>query len=469
MMLVWPLVFLMSFVQPPVEDSFSELVETVQHYLLAEDAAALSRMEARVRELSGGDVDKVVAALGRARLWVEVPVRAGQYSFPSSLGRSITVAYELPPDYTPQVAYPLVVWLPGGGGSGGGEGGASGGPAAGADGAARELGLHRLDPQPVILRPAALPGGAFHLRRAAEAADFGLFVRDASRRFHIDADRVYLVGRGEGADAAWQLALAHADRIAGLCVTGGFLEVPYARQVYPFLLDNLAGVAIFDGWVLDPAAVAAATPSAAEPPPEGPWERDLIAAAHNRAVAELARWGDRPWLAEEFADGAAQSAALAGRAFEAVFSRRRPAPAKHTGHWFRYPAHGRIGWLRLARPREPVWEAAQLSILPSAGVDSDRQIAEVIQSRLGYLGGSIEGQRISVEARNCESVEVRLVDGLVALDQPIELICNGKLRFQGRLEPRIETVLRCAREDWDLRRPILAILTFRMDGVARQE
>jgi len=41
-------------------------------------------------------------------------------------------------------------------------------------------------------------------------------LRDATRRFHIDNDRVYLTGHGMGGDAAWDLAVAHPDVWAGV-------------------------------------------------------------------------------------------------------------------------------------------------------------------------------------------------------------------------------------------------------------
>jgi pimeloyl-ACP methyl ester carboxylesterase len=41
-------------------------------------------------------------------------------------------------------------------------------------------------------------------------------LRDACRRFSIDADRVYLTGHGVGGDAAWDIAIAHPDLWAGV-------------------------------------------------------------------------------------------------------------------------------------------------------------------------------------------------------------------------------------------------------------
>ena len=41
-------------------------------------------------------------------------------------------------------------------------------------------------------------------------------LRDATRRFNIDSNRVYLSGHGIGGDATWDLGLAHPDLWAGV-------------------------------------------------------------------------------------------------------------------------------------------------------------------------------------------------------------------------------------------------------------
>ncbi len=46
-------------------------------------------------------------------------------------------------------------------------------------------------------------------------------VRDASLRFSIDRDRVFLSGHYEGAEAAWDIGLGHADQFAGLIPIAG--------------------------------------------------------------------------------------------------------------------------------------------------------------------------------------------------------------------------------------------------------
>ncbi len=55
-----------------------------------------------------------------------------------------------------------------------------------------------------------------HTYGAAEHAAVLASLREASRRFAIDTDRVFLSGHSMGADAAWDIALAHPDLWAGL-------------------------------------------------------------------------------------------------------------------------------------------------------------------------------------------------------------------------------------------------------------
>jgi predicted esterase len=56
---------------------------------------------------------------------------------------------------------------------------------------------------------------------AAEHAAVELALRDARRRFAIDADRVFLGGQLLGAFMAWDFALAHPDLFAGAVVVSG--------------------------------------------------------------------------------------------------------------------------------------------------------------------------------------------------------------------------------------------------------
>ena len=57
-------------------------------------------------------------------------------------------------------------------------------------------------------------------------------LRDAMRRFNIDSDRIFVAGHFMGADAAWDLALAHPDMWAGAIIIGGIAK-KYVIQYWP--------------------------------------------------------------------------------------------------------------------------------------------------------------------------------------------------------------------------------------------
>ena len=56
-------------------------------------------------------------------------------------------------------------------------------------------------------------------------------LRDARRRFSVDADRVFLSGHGMGADAAFDLGMSHPDEFAGVIPIGGNC-LHYPKAVY---------------------------------------------------------------------------------------------------------------------------------------------------------------------------------------------------------------------------------------------
>ncbi|MBU0719596.1 MAG: hypothetical protein KJ749_15235, partial [Planctomycetes bacterium] len=87
----------------------------------------------------------------------------------------------------------------------------------------------------VLLCPEHAFGGTFH-NPTARGASFRQLMYGLQRHIHVDADRVYLLGRNQAGDAAWITAIMHADLLAGAIMASSYPPVPYARQVYPLLL-----------------------------------------------------------------------------------------------------------------------------------------------------------------------------------------------------------------------------------------
>ena len=82
-------------------------------------------------------------------------------------------------------------------------------------------------------------------------------MRDAMRRAAIDSDRVFLVGHGEGATAAWDMALAHPDLFAGMISISGnpSKTVPHyepnSRYVPLYMVMGELDASRADGSIID--------------------------------------------------------------------------------------------------------------------------------------------------------------------------------------------------------------------------
>jgi hypothetical protein len=112
--------------------------------------------------------------------------------------------------------------------------------------------------------------------------------------------------------------------------------------------------------------------------------------------------------------------------------------------------------LRQARFGGEVWTAEQLSIRASSSGDASDFTSGVLRDHLAFVGGRVEGQEIGIEARRCREIEVRIAPETVDLDKPVTIRCNGKRRHHGLISRSIETLLTCAREDWEFQRPVAA-------------
>jgi phospholipase/carboxylesterase len=145
----------------------------------------------------------------------------------------------LPSDYQPKYAYPLVVLFHADGGD--------------EDTAARLM--------PMLSRRnyiAACPRGTVALGCGlngrpgfawgddVRADDYLLAaVAHARREFHVHTERVYLIGVGEGATAAYRVGLAMADVVAGVVAINGRMPKPSGRPL--FTLQAMRGLRVFIG------------------------------------------------------------------------------------------------------------------------------------------------------------------------------------------------------------------------------
>jgi phospholipase/carboxylesterase len=146
----------------------------------------------------------------------------------------------VPENYEPNYAYPLIVWLH--------ETGASERDIARVlprISLRNYLGLSLRGTAGCRRRIPAVPGasagyGWSRSLRAGELLQDELQcrVRGLRREFHVNAERVFLAGAGDGGTAAWELFLARPEWFAGLAVLGGSLT---RRRILPRRYHDLHG------------------------------------------------------------------------------------------------------------------------------------------------------------------------------------------------------------------------------------
>ncbi len=407
------------------------LCSQVEAFFRAEDSKTRDGLGSAIAAAAQGDIRAVARCVENAALWTEPPGTRGAFTLPSQAYGAVEVAYSLPAAYDPGQRYPTVLCMP--------DAGISAEKTLAH--AAALLGGHAAEF--VLVCPNRRIGGSFHQPRAS-AGDLRRLVRALRKRIHTDTDRAYLLGIGMGAEVVWLGAIAHADLFAGAVVLSGYPRVPYPEQAYPMLLGNLRHVPVLTVWSSadDPRATS---------------QQELVA-AHNRGIVEFAQKASLPITGIELAFDAAHE--LPATALSAVLDRGRPKLMPAVSHWFRYPSQGQANWLRQAKYAGEVWEADQLSILASATTDRDSFVQDVFKANLAYLGGSIDGQTITIETRRCARAELLFGEGMIDFSTPVTIICNGRKRHGGLIRPSIKTLLDSAYDQWEFQRLVWARRSF---------
>jgi len=194
----------------------------LRRYLNSAEATERTALRRQLEDEEAFDA-QTVAAIAAAMLPPVIPPAAtaeGLYEItvpiPSSTdsdGRTIRCLVQLPPEYDALRRYPTIVslhaawttplnqieWWAG-----------TTGPEGTRLGQASRHGA-------IVIAPAwAEENQLAYNYSAIEHAAVLASLREASRRFAIDSDRVFLSGHSMGGDAAWDIALAHPDLWAGL-------------------------------------------------------------------------------------------------------------------------------------------------------------------------------------------------------------------------------------------------------------
>lgn len=415
------------------------LAALVDRYFRADDTKERTKLASSIEAVAGSSIEAIAAAVRWVELWEPMPA-GDDITVRTPSGKLIKAKYRGFIDPDPAPRHGLVICMPNKD-----------------EEADTNLTINRaivvLGPNfchlcglASLSRPIA---GSFHQHPAA-ADDLRRIIRELRRRIHLDTDRLYLFGSGEGGEAAWIASLFQPDLFAGVIVVAAHPKLPFPQQVYPLLLPNLKDVHLA---VIGPATVR---PNAAPLP---------VIDAHLDAIVQLAGQTSLPirrvTVGFDYGEyGILPRWEMSQNELAGVREISRTKPGRTVSHWFRYPAQGDVGWLRAVKIYGNVWTEDQLSIAVGSTTDRDIFITDVIKEKLFYLGGRVEGQTIHIETKRVAEIELRLFDGMVDFAKPITILINGRKRHEGLIKPNIATLLESAHEEWEFQRLVFAKLPF---------
>ena len=316
--------------------------------------------------------------------------------------RSVTVrgversyALYVPETYQPEQAYPLILCLHGAGFTG-------------------EASLDRWIPrlgERYLLACPSVAMGAWWTRYGEELTLQVL--RDVQAQYHVDPDRIFLTGMSNGGIGTWIIGMHHADQFAGIApMASGIDDV-----LFPFV-ENLVHTPVYVIHGAEDQVMPVRL------------SRDIVKEMERRGIPHYYR--EHHWT-HPHAGG--------------HFFPKQELPDLIS--WF-------DGQTRTRLPQEVslVRDATHLTPFYWVRIDMTEQIAafteNLIDSRDEFITGAIYAKlhaeittsnRIVVNTNRIRRYTLFLNQDLVDFSKPIIVETNGKVSFEGDVEPSIKTLL----------------------------
>jgi poly(3-hydroxybutyrate) depolymerase len=432
-----------------------EAVGLCRNYLAAERASQRQRILKQLADYAG-PVEPVIERL-TARTYK--PVKEGMLSaehFSADDLRSKhpddLLYFRLPPNYQPDTASGLIVFMHGGGATTSPRVAGAALSLPGQSPASSASGDLFAATGMITVGPSS-PNKPSYRRWCLEEADDYITdtILECKARFHIDPDRVFLVGHSMGGFGAYHMALRMPDRFAAIAVHSGSWNYGYwpAARGTPLCIVN--GV------------------------------HDARPGIRNHATdVEYGRLTDklltRDGIEHVFFEHNGAHGFPEGRKYVFDYLRKMENVRRD-------PYYDHIG---LASPngfREsytyPVADNRWLSLDTTTGgnIEYDELIPHGADSfttwRLEYkkvalVGAALDAVNrhnniIEVAAQNVARFTVWLHPRMVDITQPVTIVANGKVRFQGHVTPTLATAMESyhRRQDWGLIYPIKVTIDLR--------
>jgi len=409
--------------------SLAEVREHVRQYLRDPIAANRQRAAAELNDIEGASVANLAQILKLMKppldavQAIQRGPRSFELAFPGLAGQPDTkYLIQLPPEYDPLRQYPTIVALCDLGAP----------PSSMLDfwaGASNKETGERLGQATrhgyiVIAADWQQPNQLTYGYSAREHHAVLGALRDASRRFSINPDRVFLTGHGKGGDAVFDIALAHPDLWAGAIPIAGIAD-RYCKHYWPNgqSLDWYFVVGELDGKKIEENATY--------------FLNRYMRPKFDLTVVEYLGRGYEP-----FGDELQRLFTWMGQD-----ERRRRMPEEFEYLTMR-PWDNYFWWVELDGMPE------RSMVIPATWPPANGVRPYPFKSQL------TPGGRLRVTANQSTSVTVWLSPELVKFDEPLTIEINGRSISRERLvTPSLNVILEDARTRADRQHPFWAKLT----------
>lgn len=403
----------------PVSDPES-LASQVFRYLDTVNGEEADRLLHEIQRDPEASLERVMRIIQTERIYQAQPIGTLSNEQVQSHGRSYPLALSVPLTYQPSKGYGLVVCLHGAGFTGD---------------VYLERWQSRLGDDYILACPTYAAGAWF--TKAAEDLVLAS-IRQVSDRYHVDPDRIFLTGMSNGGIGVWLIGMHHAASFAGLA--------PMASGLDDVLMPFLANLRNTPSYIIHGA-------------------KDQV------MPVELSRSISRE---------------LTVLGYPHVYREHQHEHPVAGGHYFpREELPDLVAWLNTQR-RDPlpsrltlVREGSHFQPFSWVRIDATDPIAvfsedlvtkhdeRIKRHEYAKLDVAIVApNRIEVTAERVQRYSLFLNSQLIDVAQPITVVTNGQLSFEGIVTPSLETLLRQARIRHDARQlfPIQIAVTLHKKG-----
>ncbi len=413
----------------PPPDENAKRIEAVKTYLLPDNTADQRQA---LKQLSEATPTQVADALAnwRDHCKVEQEFQTLKINIPTGKRKppkELIVEVKTPQEFKARTAYPLLIALHGQGGNG-------------KQFLRAVVALLGEQSEGFIIAAPTDYNGMWLGASELESAEPNLLLDRLKRSFPIDTDRIYAMGYSIGGHASFLLATFYKDQIAATVSLAGTCAIQMGAECLDVLLPNIHNTPVL--------AVYGENDQSKDPTTNKP----AGIAIWNRYIEQQAAKLNLPITMIEL-PGVGHGGVIPPKdQLKAYLTTKRAPLSKQVSHRFRYTSQARDGWLRQIKFLGRRWDSQQLIVSPANGETVAEAMAAMLEQKLGYLGGTIDGQTINIDTRKCSRIEVLLNDDLVDLDQPIKIVVDGTVRFEGLAKRSVKTMLEIAKEDWEFQR-----------------